>query len=73
KIENLCQTGSCASYMSKFCELLVYVNFNTSNTIQKYYKGLKDEVKDLLLTVHDPPTSFNDYIDLTTVIDNQLH
>jgi hypothetical protein len=73
KIENLRQTGSCASYASKFRELLVYVNFNTSTTIQKYYEGLKDEVKDLLLTVHDPPTNFDDYVDLTTAIDNRLH
>jgi hypothetical protein len=73
KIENLRQTGSCANYTSKFRELLVYVNFNTSTTIQKYYEGLKDEVKDLLLTVHRPPTDFNDYVDLTVTIDNQLH
>lgn len=73
KIENLRQTGSCASYASKFRELLVYVNFNTSTTIQKYYEGLKDEVKDLLLTVHDPPNSFDEYVDLTTAIDNRLH
>jgi hypothetical protein len=73
KIENLRQTGSCASYASKFRELLVYVNFNTSTTIQKYYEGLKDEVKDLLLTVHNPPTTFDKYVDLTTAIDNRLH
>jgi len=73
KIENLRQTGSCASYASKFRELLVYVNFNTSTTIQKYYEGLKDEVKDLLLTVHAPPTEFDDYVTLTTSIDNRLH
>ncbi|KAG1744210.1 hypothetical protein EDB19DRAFT_1827098 [Suillus lakei] len=73
KIENLRQIGSCASYTSKFRELLVYVNFNTSTTIQKYYEGLKDKVKDLLLTVHDPPTEFDEYVTLTVAIDNRLH
>jgi hypothetical protein len=73
KIESLRQTGSCARYASKFRELLVYVNFNTSTTIQKYYEGLKDEVKDLLLTVHKPPTEFDEYVTLTVTIDNRLH
>ncbi|KAG1848642.1 hypothetical protein C8R48DRAFT_614755 [Suillus tomentosus] len=73
KIENLRQTGSCTGYTSKFHKLLVYVNFNTSTMIQKYYDGLKDEVKDLLLTVHDPPDSFDGYVDLTIAIDNRLH
>jgi len=73
KIENLRQTGSCANYASKFRELLVYVNFNTSTTIQKYYEGLKDEVKDLLLTVHNPPTEFDEYVTLMITIDNRLH
>jgi hypothetical protein len=73
KIENLWQTGSCMNYVSKFHKLLVYVNFNTSTTIQKYYKGLKDEVKDLLLTVHSPPMDFDNYVDLIVTIDNWLH
>jgi len=73
KIENLRQTGSCASYAAKFHELLVYVNFNTSTTIQKYYEGLKDKVKDLLLTVHSLPIDFDEYVDLTITIDNRLH
>jgi hypothetical protein len=73
KTESLQQTGSCASYASKFCKLLVYINFNTLTTIQKYYEGLKDEVKDLLLTVHKHPTEFDEYVTLTVTIDNWLH
>ena len=51
KIEALHQMGSCASYASKFQELLIYVDFLESTKIHKFYEGLKDDVKDIIVTV----------------------
>jgi len=47
----LCQMGSCMSYASKFQELLIYVNFSEAMKIHKFYEGLKDDVKDIIVTI----------------------
>jgi len=51
KIEALHQTGSCMSYASKYRELLIYVDFSEATKIHKFYEGLKDDVKDIIVTV----------------------
>ena len=73
KIEHLKQMGACSVYASKFRELLVHVDFSEATKIQKFYEGLKEEVKDLFVSVKDPPTIFDDYVDLAISIDNRVH
>ncbi|KAI0037945.1 hypothetical protein FA95DRAFT_1506271 [Auriscalpium vulgare] len=37
-----------------------------------FYRGLKDEVKDLLVGLHEP-TVFNEYVALSIMADNRVH
>jgi hypothetical protein len=73
KIEALKQTGACATYASRFKELLVHVDFSESTKINKFKEGLKPEVKDVLVNIMDKPKQFDKYIDLCIRIDNHVH
>lgn len=73
KIDALRQTSSCSTYASRFREQLIHVDFSESTKILKFYEGLKEEVKDLLLTVADLPIEFNKYVAKAIEIDNRVH
>lgn len=56
-LSNLKQTKSCAIYTSEFNRLVAVLNYEDhSLLIEAYRKGLKDSVKDLLLTLRERNT-----------------
>src|SRR5258705_12637467 len=75
RIESLRQTNSCASYASRFRELLIHVDFSEATKIQKFYNGLKEEVKDLLVAIptSSRPKRFDAYIAAAIDADNRVH
>ena len=72
KIKALRQTGSCAAYVSCFCEL-VYLDWTDKSKITAFKEGLKDQVHDLLVMVHPKPTIFDDFIKICIEFDNAIH
>ena len=75
EMENLRQTGSCASFASRFRELLVDLELNEPLKIEYFRKRLKDNVLDALALIKrkDLPTDFDEYVDICISIDNSLH
>lgn len=73
QLDALRQTGSVATYAARFQEILVHLDLSEATQIQRFYQGLKESVKDVLVTVRDLPTNLKDCIKLATDIDNRLH
>jgi hypothetical protein len=71
----LCQTGSCATFVSHYHEPLVDLDINQSLKIEYFCKCLKDNVQDVLALIkkQDIPIDFKKYVDLCVSIDNFLH
>lgn len=72
KIQALRQTDSVGAYSSRFHELLIHLNWTDDSKIAAFYSGLKDEIKDILVSNLSPPTAFKDYVDLAMKIDNRI-
>lgn len=72
KIEKLRQENSAANYTSRFRELARHIGYSEETKIDAYYKGLKEEVKDVMVG-KDAPTKFEDYVKFVTKIDNHVH
>ncbi|OJT05507.1 Retrotransposon-derived protein PEG10 [Trametes pubescens] len=73
QLDALRQSTSVATYAARFQEILVHLDLSEATQIQRFYQGLKESVKDVLVTVRDLPTNLKDYIKLATDIDNRLH
>lgn len=73
KIKALRQTGSCAAYASRFRELVVYLDWTDKSKIAAFREGLKDSVRDLLITVRPKPTIFDEFVKICVEIDNAVH
>ena len=73
KIKALCQTGSCAAYASRFCELVVYLDWTDKSKIAAFKEGLKDQVRDLLVMVRPKPTIFDNFDKICIEFDNAVH
>lgn len=73
KIKALKQTGTCASYASCFCELVVHLDWTDKSKIAAFREGLKEQVWDLLITVHPKPATFNEFVKVCIEIDNAVY
>ena len=72
KIRSLRQGARSASiYASDFRQLACDINWDKEALISQFYWGLRDDVKDLLLTLHDPET-LNEAISQAVKCDNKL-
>lgn len=67
--------GSAANYASRFRELSWELDLTDQTSIQMFYDGLKDNVKDAITitTVNGAPSLFDDYVKMAISIDNKLH
>jgi hypothetical protein len=72
KLCALKQTGSTANYSSKFHELLIHLDLSELMKIKYFHDGLKEEVKDLLITIKHSK-SFDCFVSQVIVLDNWLH
>jgi hypothetical protein len=59
-IRNLKQRGSCSNYTTEFNRIIVNTSYNDAAKLDLYHYGLKDEVKDLLLSF-EPTTDLKTY------------
>lgn len=72
KLKSLKQTGPCAAYASRSRELHEHLDLDDFTKINYFYEGLKDGVKDLLLTI-DRSDEFDAFVDQCVLLDNRLH
>lgn len=72
KLQTLRQTGPASVHASRFRELLPYVSLSEDTKITLFYNGLKDDVKDLFVTVARENT-LNKVIDQAITFDNRIH
>jgi hypothetical protein len=72
-IKNLKQWGSGAVHAAKFKALAALVPWDETYLREAFYDSLKDEVKDELCKILNPPTKLNEYIQLAVQIDALLY
>ena len=72
KLKSLKQTGSCASYASRSRELHYHLKLDDFTKINYFYDGLKEAIKDLLVTVKRKQV-FDDFVNQCIEIDNRVH
>lgn len=72
KLRALTQTGSCAIYASKSREYHAHLHMTDQTKINRFYDGLKDGVKALLVG-QTKPMDFDKYVDLCIRLDNEFH
>ena len=72
KLKSLKQTGSCASYASRSRELHDHLKLDDFTKINYFYDGLKEAIKDLLVTVKRKQV-FDDFVNQCIEIDNRVH
>ena len=67
--------GSASSHASRFRELSWELELTNQTSIQMFYDGLKDNVKDTITValIKDVPTDFDDYVKEVVIVDNRLH
>jgi hypothetical protein len=73
QLKALRQTGSCASYATKFRSLLSHVSFSDQTKLDQFKEGLKPSIRDAIVLVRPKPAAFDDYVVLAIEIDNDLH
>ena len=73
KLDALWQTGSAASYFSRFNEWVVHLTLTKTSKINLAKRHLKDPVKDALALVRkkDRPTEFKAFCDLVIELDKE--
>jgi hypothetical protein len=73
RIERLRQTTSAAVYASALRQESFRVNWGEDALKNKFYRGLKEEVKDELVNVDRHDMSLDDYMKEAITIDNRLY
>lgn len=74
KLKALEQKGACAIYASRSRELHKYLSLDEFTRIDFFYQGLKDGIKDLLVTTDKSKLKkFDDYVAVCIEFDNRLH
>jgi hypothetical protein len=73
KLKALKQTNSASHYRMEFTNIIQYLDWDTSALKTYFYDGLKDSVKDILATLQDEPSDFDEYQELCVRIDNRLY
>lgn len=69
----LTQTGSCASFASRFRELLVDLQYTEQTKIDTFRDKVKPHVKDALALRDNVPTNFDKFVELCITLDNNAH
>ncbi len=72
EIRKLKQTSSVAAYFSDFSHWANILDLDENARRYQFEEGLSDEVKDGLAVNPNKPTAFEDYVDMCSVIENQL-
>jgi hypothetical protein len=71
RLHTLKQTGSVATYATEFLQGAAALKWPDPPLMDLFYRGLKDAVKDALVSTPEP-TDLDSYIRLATSIDNRL-
>lgn len=71
-LRKLTQTQAALAYTADFKYIVAKLNINDISKINKYYSGLKDDVKDELAKILNLPTNFNKYTRLAIKINHRL-
>ncbi|KAJ3476376.1 hypothetical protein NLI96_g11202 [Meripilus lineatus] len=72
EINSLVQTGSYASYTSRFAEILAYLDISEETMFIYYRKGLKPDLLKALAYNSNKPTQFEAFTELAIEIDEDL-
>jgi Retrotransposon gag protein/Zinc knuckle len=72
KIERLRQERSVAIYTSRFRQIVSLLNWDNSALMSRYYRGLKDDIKDEIAR-RDWPNDLQNMIATASKIDNRLY
>lgn len=76
QLDALRQTSSCSAYVAQFvalASLLPNWEGQKEAYLLKFRKGLKKDIKDMLLYQLEEPTNFEDFANLCIRLDNKLH
>ncbi|UZP43481.1 hypothetical protein NXS19_011293 [Fusarium pseudograminearum] len=71
KIRKLVQKGSAASYLSEYQYQAAKLDWNKAAHMDQVYHGLKPEIKDAIVYLHEKPQNLNDLAKIAVDIDNQ--
>ncbi|EJP61615.1 gag protein [Beauveria bassiana ARSEF 2860] len=66
------QTRSASEYAAQFRAIAEKLTFNDALLMEMFYRGLKDNVKDVIC-MKDRPETLDEYIKNVVQIDNQLY
>ncbi|CAD6892727.1 unnamed protein product [Tilletia laevis] len=72
-LQTLVQTGSAASYSTRFFHLATQLGWNDEALRARYYDGLKENVKDALAYADREPHDIMSLAELATRLDNRLY
>ena len=76
QLDALRQTSSCSAYVAQFTSLASLMpswETNKEAWLLKFRKGLKQEVRDMLLYYPNEPHDFDEFTKLCIQLDNKLH
>jgi len=73
KLQILQQTGSAAAYKTTFDQYASFLNWNDDALRDRFYDGLKPEVKDALALRDTDPVNLNDLQTIAIRLDNRIH
>lgn len=76
QLDALRQTSSCSAYVAQFTSLASFLpnwSDNKEAWLLKFRKGLKQEIRDMLLYYPQEPQNFDDFTKLCIQLDNKLH
>lgn len=72
KIFKLRQVKSASTYAKEFGRLTSYLGWKDDAAMAFFYRGLKDDVKDVLY-IKDQPDTLTEYMSMAINIDNNLY
>ena len=73
KLHHLRQQRSASEYAVRFRQLSSTLGYPDKALIDKFYRGLKEEVKDEVIKVRPAPIDLTEYIEMAVAIDNVLY
>jgi molybdopterin converting factor small subunit len=73
KLHRLKQTGSAARYASEFQQISSHLEWDDEALADKYYQGLKDDVKDDIARIAKRPDTLSGMIEVAVKIDNRIY
>lgn len=70
-LDKLVQTSSCTAYSARFRELIAELDLTEFTIMEKYFKGLKQSVRDVFL-FRDKPNTFDELEKTCILSDNKI-